>query len=627
MIVLSLFNLKSWEMSTAIYQLDTFLITVYSLYCTKYLKLLFVVLMVKVTAKVFLFSFLLFFFTLFQIFGQENTSFLTQQEVVEGNFLVYFIDDSEEIINSPTVTFPTTNYSFDSQISSSILAETERTIRIDNVTSNNYIDLAIAPDLSSTGNFTNDAKWFSTGKSYPIYSDNSEDGRLIIDPISSSFVATGCQPNLLNLGTTSHFLFLEPEHENNIESIDLITFSSVSTCRIDLQGIDLIQTIPPLQAPGFYELEMIITATATQQSEPTNAGYPYLQWQDDLPGPVYSEAQITNMISADGYIPIANAEELNNIRNDSENIFGLGTIWENTYVGGLNEYYVQVADIDLSEIVNISPVSEKNVGWIPIGMFLDHSDNWVYDYFMGKYDGNGYNISNLSMDWEEEPVNSVGLFANIRGPNAIIRNINISHANVFVDTGPSGILAGRIEGWEGDNVLVENCSIKGTITANDPAWNIGGLTGESFTSQTNLIVINKCYVDASISSTDASGIFIGVNGGTIKNSYSRGMITGVPYNNPSWISGEFGGFVGVNYGYIENSYSAASMNMTEIAGEFGGFAGSDWDLGDFSECYYDSDVSNQSDTGMGEPKTTNEMKNPATFINIWDFQTIWTIDN
>lgn len=41
--------------------------------------------------------------------------------------------------------------------------------------------------------------------------------------------------------------------------------------------------------------------------------------------------------------------------------------------------------------------------------------------------------------------------------------------------------------------------------------------------------------------------------------------------------------------------------------------------------YYDSSISGQTDTGKGEPRTTEEMKQQATFEN-WDFDTIWDIE-
>ncbi|HRV34034.1 MAG TPA: hypothetical protein P5281_06855, partial [Anaerovoracaceae bacterium] len=45
--------------------------------------------------------------------------------------------------------------------------------------------------------------------------------------------------------------------------------------------------------------------------------------------------------------------------------------------------------------------------------------------------------------------------------------------------------------------------------------------------------------------------------------------------------------------------------------------------GTVSRSYYDKEVSGQSDTGRGTPKTTAEMKTQSTFTG-WDFGSIWS---
>ena len=247
-------------MSTFNYQLDTFLITIYSLYCTGYLKLLALVLMAKTALKTSLLV-LLFLITFLQVSGQEDSSFITQQEVMEGQFLMYFVNNEEETIPSPVVTFPATVTPLQSYTSNSALGSTDRILRIDNMTLNSNIDLSIAPDLGVTGNFENEALWFSSESSYPIYSQDSNNGRLEIDPTSLSVDSTGCESVLSNVGSPMHFLFIESEHENNVESIDIATISDSSMCRIDFQGVSLSQIIPVFQSPGFYTLEMVLTAT------------------------------------------------------------------------------------------------------------------------------------------------------------------------------------------------------------------------------------------------------------------------------------------------------------------------------------------------------------------------------
>lgn len=76
--------------------------------------------------------------------------------------------------------------------------------------------------------------------------------------------------------------------------------------------------------------------------------------------PVYTSEEITAKIAL-GYIPISTANELNNIRNNTSNIFGSNTEWESTYIGGLDKNYIQVDNINL----DIEPYNTGE-GWTQV---------------------------------------------------------------------------------------------------------------------------------------------------------------------------------------------------------------------------------------------------------------------
>lgn len=79
----------------------------------------------------------------------------------------------------------------------------------------------------------------------------------------------------------------------------------------------------------------------------------------------YGSGMLGSGTESDPY-QVATAEDLDNVRND------------------LTAYYIQVADIDLSEYEN----------WVPIGYYT-----YEYDHvFNGSYDGNGFTISNLTIN-------------------------------------------------------------------------------------------------------------------------------------------------------------------------------------------------------------------------------------
>lgn len=71
----------------------------------------------------------------------------------------------------------------------------------------------------------------------------------------------------------------------------------------------------------------------------------------------YSDEEIQDLIN-EGFIPVANAEELQRINGSGrdeniniifeEAVWGAGTKWEGQYTGTLGSKYIQVQDIDLS---------------------------------------------------------------------------------------------------------------------------------------------------------------------------------------------------------------------------------------------------------------------------------------
>ena len=81
-----------------------------------------------------------------------------------------------------------------------------------------------------------------------------------------------------------------------------------------------------------------------------------------------------------------------------------------------------------------------------------------------------------------------------------------------------------------------------------------------------------------------------------------------------------GGLVGVNEGTITNSYSTGSVSGNNFVGGLVGFNIG----GTTTDSYWDTETSGQSSSAGGTGKTTEEMKQKATFVN-WDFDTVWGI--
>ncbi len=266
----------------------------------------------------------------------------------------------------------------------------------------------------------------------------------------------------------------------------------------------------------------------------------------------------TNKVEAKGAKEIDSAAELASI----------GASWQS-----LRGSYVLTDDIDLS-----------GINWNPIGNFISE--------FKGTLDGNGYTISNLTLNRQYQ---DSGLISNNQGT---IKNLKLENVNV-VGGDYTGALVGRNEGHV-QNVAVVGGSVTAKIKAN-LAYDIfvGGLVGN------NLGTIENSYASVSVNATvtprkvlfstirdvkdSLAGGLVGKNNGDIINSYATGVATA----EHGWKSEISGGLVGVDDGNIENSY-------------------------------YDTETTAHNDTGKGEPKSTADMKKTSTFTN-WNFENPWYI--
>lgn len=226
-------------------------------------------------------------------------------------------------------------------------------------------------------------------------------------------------------------------------------------------------------------------------------------------------------------------------------------------------YFKQTAHITLSSWNNWEPISA--------------ADEWGgLIAFAGTYDGDDYTISGLKID--DDSLGALGLFAYV-GEQGILENIRLE--NVNINTSVSGAEAGGLADY--NEGTVRNCSSSGSVTGSEESY-VSGL--------------------------------VAYNSGIIENSYSTCEVSG-------GADSYAGGLLGYNVGTVKNCYSAGSVSAGAIS-DVGGLMGIN-DMGEITNCYYDSDTSGQSDDdGRGEPKTTGEMKLQATFAG-WDFEDIWEI--
>lgn len=221
----------------------------------------------------------------------------------------------------------------------------------------------------------------------------------------------------------------------------------------------------------------------------------------------------------------------------------------------LNGTYLQTADIDAS------PTSAANggKGFIPIGS--------AERPFNGTFDGNGFAITNLTIDRPDEV--NVGLFGvvakgetpRIDAAEGMITDVILSEAGITGAQTVGGI-AGHLGDSEGNSSsLIDGSEVSGVVTAvegftSGPA---GGIVGRN--EQTG--EIRNASVHGSVSSVHEAGGVAGINIGTIEGAASRGEVRPASDEDGT----EFGGIAGVNNGgTITNSESSADISRTNAAG-------------------------------------------------------------
>jgi len=203
----------------------------------------------------------------------------------------------------------------------------------------------------------------------------------------------------------------------------------------------------------------------------------------------------------------------------------------------------------------------------------------------------------------------------ITGSNYVggIAGYNNSNLSNCYSTGnielTSGYYVGGIAGYCNGS-LATQCFSKGIVSAvqvNGTCY-VGGLFGYSSTNE-----IALCFSESNVSvdNTDVysyvGGLIGFANNTILHDSYAHGEVNGK----------YAGGLVGFCNTEVRNCYSCGNVIKSDYSGGLTGVLN-----GLVTSCYYDSIKSGQDDTGKGDPKTTVEMQQQATFVD-WDFETVW----
>ena len=198
----------------------------------------------------------------------------------------------------------------------------------------------------------------------------------------------------------------------------------------------------------------------------------------------------------------------------------------------------------------------------------------TYKYFKGTYDGNNKTISNLTVNAPNS--NYQGLFGYTS--KAVIKNVTLANCNI---TGKQ--YTGGIVGYASTSTAIENCHVRGNISATESdASEHGGIAGSATSTS-----ITNCTVTGTISTSVSNDNYGGIVGAA---NYDV-VITSC--ENAANISGDgqnHGGIVGRdNNGSNKFKYC---LNTGVVKGNqyVGAIAGERYSPSNFDHCYY----SNQS---------------------------------
>ncbi|SHL20908.1 hypothetical protein [Fibrobacter sp. UWEL] len=217
-------------------------------------------------------------------------------------------------------------------------------------------------------------------------------------------------------------------------------------------------------------------------------------------------------------------------------------------------------------------------------------------FFAGELDGQGHTIKNLTINQPE--ANGVGLFAGLgvcSVKNLVFENATVKGGNDV------GVLAGRASWANVEDVISYNGTVVGEDRVGGLIGRVQGTTGES--------LYNKLASTGNVSGDDYVGGVVGLLETSLTNAYSVGKVEG-----DSYVSGIAGGIDG---GTIKRSYSANELKGVK---NVGGIA---YGSGTRQNNYYDVEKSGEV-TG-DSARTTVQMVTKANYVG-WDFENVWTID-
>ena len=288
----------------------------------------------------------------------------------------------------------------------------------------------------------------------------------------------------------------------------------------------------------------------------------------------------------------------------------------NSYASGAVNLAFRPQKMDGTEATtDVDIDAATNPGFTPIG-------DSFFNSFTGTFEGNGFTISNLYVNINENATNDTyaGLFGSVN--NGTVRNLGLLDAyikgtNTNTNISIGRVYAGGLVGFSSSSTI-QNCYVTGNVTGtgtSSPNVNAGGLVG--FNSDGT---VTNSYATGTVSGTGSGNVntggLVGSSAGTVTNSYATGTVTAEGTGSGD---ANAGGLVGFNRGgTVTNSYATGTVSGTVDTGTLsqGGLVGSSASNATTLNSFWDTETTMQS-IGIGGAdadqtgvtgKTTTEMQ-------------------
>ena len=331
--------------------------------------------------------------------------------------------------------------------------------------------------------------------------------------------------------------------------------------------------------------------------------------------PTYTALYLMVMVAMTIFTSVAVAqtqirtiEQLNNVRN---NLGGNYVLMNDLDFNDDNSYSDPTANKAIYTPTGGDPAAATNVGFLPIGGGSRK--------FVGRFNGNGFTISNLYINITSTKNSNIGLFGRLE-ENSLIRELGLVDAYVKgTVTGASTLQIGALAGANNRNAsdyFLGNCYATGAVTGTTDTGNlyIGGLVGGNYAK------IQNCYATAAVIGSGSgiirAGGFVGYNNNSINNCYATGAVSGTGDGDV-----RRAGLVGYNIvGIIQDCYATGAVSGT---GNTRGLVGKNL-YGSVRNSFWDNEATGQR---------TSSAASSADGLSTIEFQELtasvlgWSINN